>query len=286
MKSEQQPPFGASSSVLYSLAIITALGLSGSTVFAAATANDTASNYSGGGWGATPPNDGTGFGAWSITVNNNNSPPYVGTYLDTGSPVVSGGYSWATYANGGGNNGSISILRAFTPGGVSGSSSLYNQTFSVDLSSGGVGNGSGGPPNSELSIGLGNAFSFSYLGTGSDNFLFSVDGGTPTTTPVDFSELNAGMVVSLTVSGALNSPSEDYSLSVSAISGGSPLYTQSGNFDSSVYNTSDFSYLDSNTANNNYFNNLNLTTEVPEPSTMVLGAAGLVTLLLLQRRRL
>ena len=285
MKSEQQPPFGASSSLLYSLAIMAALGLSGSTVFAAATASDTASNYGGGAWGTSPPNDGTGFGAWNFTVNNNNSPPYVGTFLDTGSPVVSGGNAWATYANGGGNNGSISILRAFTPGGLSGSSSLYNQTFSVDLSSGGVGNGTGGPPNSDLSIGLGNAFSFSYLGTGSDNFLFSVDGATPTTTSVNFSQLNAGLAVSLSVSGDLNSPSENYSLSVSALSGGSPLYTQNGSFDSSVYNTSDFSYLDSNTTGNGFFNNLNITTEVPEPSTMVLGAAGLATLLLLRRRR-
>lgn len=285
MESKLKLPLGASLATQYSLVVIAALGLSSVAAFAAATANDTASNYSGGGWGTTPPNDGSGFGAWNITLNNANNPPYVGTYLDTSSAVASGGYSWGTYANGGGNNGSISILRPFTAG-ASGSSSLYNQTFSVELSSAGVGNGSGGPPNSELQIGVGSAFSFSYFGTGSDNFILSVDGGAGTTTPVNFSELNSGLMISLAVSGALNSSSEAYAFSVSAASGGSPLFTQSGTFDSSTYNTSDFNYLDSNTSGNGYFNNPTITVEtVPEPSTMVLGAGGMAMLLLLWRRR-
>jgi hypothetical protein len=269
---------------LHQSAVVLALGLSGVAAFGAGTASDTASNYTSGGWNNTPSNYGSGFGAWSVALNNAYSPPYVGTYLDTGAPVVSGGYAFATYANGGGNNGSISIDRAFTAG-TSGSTSLYDQAFSVNLSSGGVGNGSGGPPNSELSVGVGTAFSFSYLGTGSDNFLFSVDGATPISTTVNFSQLNAGINISLAVSGALNSPSEGYTLTVSSLSA-SVLYTTSGTFDSSAYNTSYFSYLDSNTANNNYFNSLNLTPEAtPEPSTMLLSASGLAVLLLFRRRR-
>lgn len=265
-------------------AIITTLALVNTPVFAAGTASDTAANYAGS-WGTTPPNNGSGFGAWNFTLNNANNPPYVGTYLDNGSAVTTAGYAWATYANGGANNGSISITRAFLPG-ASTSSSLFNQTFSVELSSGGVGNGLGGPPNSNLQIGVGNAFSFSYVGTGSDNFLLSVDGGAPITTPIDYSELSSGLLVSLGVTGALDSSSEGYTFSVSAVSGGSPLFTQSGTFDSSAFNTSDFNYLDSNTTGNGYFNDLTLSPEsVPEPSTIVLSGIGLAGLLGLRRRR-
>jgi hypothetical protein len=158
---------------------------------------------------------------------------------------------------------------------------LFNQTFSFDLTSGGVGPGQG-----ELSVGVGSAFSLSYIGSGADAFLFSVDGATATTTPVDYAELSAGIDISLAVSGALNSPSEAYTLTVSPFSGGSALYTQSGTFDSSTYNTSGFSYLDSNTTGNGYFNSLNITPEAtPEPSAALLGISGLATLYLVRRRR-
>ncbi len=261
-------------------AIIMALGLSGGMAFAAGTAADTASNYSGGGWGTTPPNNGSGFGAWNMTVNNGNNPPYVGTYLDTGSSVVSGGYSWGTYANGSPGNGSLSITRPFTTG-ASTSSSLFNQTFSFDLSSGGV-----GPSQGDLSVQIGNAFLFQYLGAGSDNFTFNDPTSGLITTPVNFSALNAGLVVSLAVSGALNSSSEGYTFTVSPFAGGSPLYTTSGTFDSSAFNTSSFNYLDSNTTGNGYFNSLNITAEaVPEPTTLALvGLSGLATLVVRRRK--
>ncbi len=158
-------PIGAG--LIQGSAMVVALGLAGGSAFAAATASDTAANYSGGGGGGTtPPNDGSGFGAWNITLNNATSPPYVGTYLDNGSPIVTSGFSWGTYANGTGDNGSFNAIRPFTAG-ASGSASLYNQTFSLDIASGGVGDGNGGPPNSSLGFSIGNAFSFVYLGTGS-----------------------------------------------------------------------------------------------------------------------
>lgn len=266
-----------STTALYASVIAGALALSGSSAFAAATASDNAANYVGT-WGTSPANNGTGFDAWSITLNNANNPPYVGTYLDQSSPVTTGGYSWGTYANQGPNDGSIAISRPFTAD-VNGSSSLDNQTFSVNLSSQGVGNGSGGPPNSELQVGVGNAFSFSYLGTGSDNFLLSIDGGAPVSTPVGFSALSAGIQISLAVSGPLNSSSENYTFAVSPVSGGSPIFSQSGTFDSSSFNTAGFNYLDQNTTGNGYFNDLAVTTSVPlpEPSTYALfGASALV----------
>lgn len=271
-----------SGSLLKSSALVAALGWSGVAAFAAATANDTASTY-GGAWNATPANLGSGFGAWNITLNNANNPPYVGTYPDTSSAVASGGYSWATYANGGDGSGSIAITRPFTSG-ASGSSSLFNQTFSFSLASAGVGPGQG-----NLAVGVGTAFSLSYPGTvAGDSLYFSVDGGTPVPINVGFgASLGAGINISLAVSGALNSASENYIFSITPVSGGSPLYSTSGTFDSSAYNTASFSYLDANTTGNGYFNNLNITPEaVPEPTTLALaGLSGLVTLVALRRRK-
>lgn len=258
------------------LIMTAAFGLSGTAAFAAATASDTAANYSGGGWGTTPPNNGSGFGSWGVTLNNANNPPYVGTYLDTSSAVATNGNSWGTYANGGDGSGSISIARPFTPG-VSGSSSLFNQTFSFDLTSAGV-----GPSQGELSAQIGNAFLFQYLGSGADYFTLN---GNATT--INFSALSAGIHVSLAISGALNSSTEGFIFTVSPFSGGSPLYTTSGSFDSSSLNTASFTYLDSNTTGNGYFNNLNITPEaVPEPATLALaGLGGLAALLVIRRRK-
>ncbi|HEX3628114.1 MAG TPA: PEP-CTERM sorting domain-containing protein [Verrucomicrobiae bacterium] len=266
-------------------AALLALGFSGATVFAAATASDTAGNYSGT-WSASPPNNGSGFGAWNVNVENNNSPPYVGTYLagsgDT--PIVDGsGAAWGTYANQGSGNGAIIFTRPFTAGSVSGSSSLFNQAFSFELGSAGVGPGQG-----LLSVGVGNAFLLEYDGTGSgDSLLFSVDGGTSEATGVGFSQLTAGLDISLAVSGAVNSPTEAYTFTIASFSGNSTLFTQSGAFNSSTYNTSQFQYTDSNTTGNGYFNALNISAEaVPEPSTLALaGLSGLGTLFAFRRRK-
>ena len=262
------------------MAVIATAGLSGDIAFAAATASDTASNYSGGGWGTTPPNDGSGFGAWNISLANASSPPYVGTFLDSGSAVVIGGKSWGMYANGSPGNGSITVTRPFTSG-ISGSSSLYNQTFSFDLSSGGV-----GPSQGLLTALIGNAFSFSYNGAGSDNFLLSVDGGTAVSTPVNYSELNAGLIISLAVSGPLSSTSEAYTLTVSPFAGGGSIYSTSGTFDSVSFNTASFSLTDANTTGNSYLNGLIITPEVaPEPSSLALAGLGGAALLARFRRR-
>jgi hypothetical protein len=277
-------PIGAG--LIHGAAMVVALGLACGRADAAGTASDTAANYTSSTWNTTPPNNGSGFGAWNITLSNANSPPYVGTYLDNSSSIVTGGFSWGTYANGTGNNGAFNAIRPFTAG-ASGSASLYNQTFSMDLSSGGVGDGNGGPPNSSLGISIGNAFSFYYLGTGSDNFDFSAPGSGTIVTPVGFSGLASGLHVALSVSGGLNSPGEAYTLTVSPFAGGSPLYTMSGTFDGSANNTSYLDYLDSNTTGNGYFNNLNITVEAaPEPSSLaLLGLSGLAAVFAMRRRK-
>jgi hypothetical protein len=267
-------------------AIALAMGLSISGVFAAGTASDTAANYTGGSWSTSPPNLGSGFGAWNFTDDNNNSSgPYAGTYLDQTSygnsdGVLSAGYAWGTYANGGSGNGYVDMTRSFTAG-PSGSTSLYNQTFSVGIGSSGIG-GSG----QSMSASIGSAFSVGYAGGGPDNMLLSVDGGAATPLPVDFANLNAGLQISLAVSGPLNSATEGYTLTLSPFSGGPAYFVGSGTFDSSTYNTSSFTFADVNTSNDEFANNLNISPEVvPEPSTLTLIGVGVAGLISSRRRK-
>jgi len=263
--------------------IAVALALTGVTAFAAANASDTAANYTGGWNASTHPNMGTGFGLWSES-DNNTAPPYAGTYLDQTSynnndAVLSAGYAWGTYANGSPGNGFITLTRAFTASG--GTASLVNQTFSIGLGSkAGVG-GTG----SSIALNIGTAFSLGYAGGGSDNFTLSVDGGAPTVVPVTVAQLTNGLLVSLTVTGPANSTAEGYLLGISPFAGGAPYYTTTGTFNSSAYNTADFSYTDMNTAGDEFLNNPTIT-PVPEPSALALfGLSGLATLLCRRQRQ-
>jgi hypothetical protein len=269
-----------------SSAILLAWGISGASVLAASSASDTAANYAVSGWSTTPANNGTGFGAWTITAANANNPPYVGTYLDQTSyghsdSVLSGGYAWATYANGGSGNGSLTMYRPFLTGG--GSASLVNQTFSVGLGSAGIG-GSG----SSIDLNIGTAFSVDYIAGGTDNMVVSVDGAAATAIPVNFSNLGGGLQVALAVSGPLNSTTEGYTLTLSPFAGGAAYYTTSGTFDASTYNTSSFSFADNNTSGGDQFiNNLNITASAPtpEPSEFALCALSGVALMMGLKRR-
>ncbi len=272
-------------STIKTWAIALAMGLSASGAFAAATAFDTAANYVGT-WGTSAANLGSGFGAWGFTLINANGPPWTGTYLDQTSysnpdGVLSSGYAWGTYANSGPPAPSIDINRPFTAG-PSGSTSLYNQTFSLGIGSGGVG-GTG----SALTVNVGTAFSLSYLGGGADNFWLSVDGGAANALPVTFGNLNSGLLIALAVSGPLLSTTEGYTLTLSPFAGGPAFYTGSGTFDSSAFNTSSFDFIDLNTSNDAFVNNPSISAEVvPEPSSMlVFGLSGLATLLAIRRRK-
>jgi hypothetical protein len=265
---------------LLSSAILAALGFSGTAVFAAETASDTAANYVGS-WSTSPANNGTGFGAWSSSFNNA-SPPYSGTYLDQTSygnsdGVLSSGYAWGTYANSGATA-YVDMTRAFNTDGSS--ASLVNQVFSVGLGSGGIG-GSG----SSMVASVGTAFALSYAGGGADNMLLSVDGGAANPIAVDFAQLGAGLDVALTVTGPVNSSAEGYSLVISPFAGGSPIYSTSGTFDASSFNTSSFTFADNNTSNDQFFNNLSIT-PVPEPSSLaLLATSGLGAMMMFRRRK-
>jgi hypothetical protein len=269
-----------SSFLKYLPAMAVALGLSGGVAFAQANpAFDTASNYAGPGWSTTPANLGTGFGAWNIVVQNNSGPPYVGTYLDSSSGVVSGGSSWGTYANNGGATiPSIDLIRPFTGGALS-----AGQTFSISLASDGVGNGNSGPPSSAQGFSLensaGNArLTLEYIGTqANDNMVFEDNSGTTNTTvSVTFANLHAGITAAVT-EGAAGA----YTVVVTPFGGGAPLATLTGITTGPI---TQVDYFNENTAGNGYFNNLSIV-NVPEPSTIALVGIGLFSALAMRRRK-
>ena len=268
-------------STIKTLAIALAMGLSASGVFAAGTATDTAANYSGGWNASTTPNLGSGFGAWSVASNDGGgSAPYAGTYLDLTSysnpdTVLTGGYAWGLYANGAANA-TITLSRAFNTGG--GSASLVNQTFSCDFNSSGIGNAG-----QYINLGIGSAFALGYAGGGPDSMTLSVDGGAANGIGVTYAQMAAGLHVALTVTGAVSSTSEGYSLVMTPVAGGPAVYSTSGTFDSSIYNTANVGFTLYNTAANQYLNNLNITA-VPEPTSLLFGLVGLTTLLAFRRK--
>lgn len=258
------------------------LALCSGYAWAAATASDSAVNYAPSSWGSfSPPNEGTGFGNWSISGGGGGS---YGTYLDQasyndGDGVVDSGYGWGTYANGA-SSAYIDLTRPFTTDG-NGNTSLVNNLFSVGIGSDGIGNAG-----QSMGINIGSAFSLEYAGGDGDNMSLSVDGGSYNPlTGVNYADLNGGLLVSLEVTGPANSMNESYELTIQPFAGGTPYYTTMGTFDSADYNTASFTFWDDNTSNNQYFNDLNIVA-VPEPSTWaILGMSGLSGLMLFRRRK-
>jgi hypothetical protein len=252
-------------------------GMSAGLALAAASANDSASNYVSV-WGTSPPNNGTGFGNWGF--NGGPSSGMYNTFLAgiSDTPIVDGGgNAWALSANSVPISGYLAASRAFTPG-PSASASLYNQTLSFDMAVSGVPSPSPSAPPGYFEVTVG-SLSFGFQEDGSlapYTYLDNTTSNTLVDPAISLSQWNAGLAVSISVSGALNSSAENYTLTVSPFSGGGPIFSNSGTFDSSRFVPSAVTFLDYGFGGYGYFNSLNITPEpAPEPSMIGLMGIGL-----------
>lgn len=283
--------------------LVAVLGLSGGFASAAMTASDNAANYISPGWSLSAANLGSGFGAWASYATNNNNPPYAGTYLDTfgGAPnTATSGANWATYANTPGTAiPEVDLVRPFTPaaGGYSDPSTLgtlYNQTFSMAMSSGGVGN-AGQAMGFSLDTGQGASatanpvFTLEYAGGGGDNMTLidnvndNSSASGPLIVPVPYATgIGNGLLVSVAV-GSNPDGVNPYTVTItSAASPNAVLYTYSDYTNGPIQQVDMF---DLNTTGNSYFNSLAISPEaaVPEPASIGLLGAG--AFLAIRRRR-
>ncbi len=311
---------------------ITAFGLAGSNVNAAAIAADNASgaNSTTGGAITTGATGGYGFGSWTLLASGSNSPPYAGEYSDTSSkPIATSGNSWGVYANTGTAAATprVDLFRPFTSALASG------QAFSVALESDSVGSDVYGTPATYHSNGL-PAIGFSLqsgsaatvtsgtttmtVGTSSynagsytnPNAVFTVSftelgpgetlngvtnsagyaletnitdaGGTTTVLSTGSNAINEAQIgAGINASFALGNAGA-YTLTLSSV-GATPavLATYTGTVNGTI-NGADL--FDQATAQNGYFNSLQIAA-VPEPATIGLFLAAGAGLLLVRRRR-
>jgi PEP-CTERM motif len=278
------------------------LGLSTAISSAAMIASDNAANYSGGGW--TGSSYGSGFGPWNIVANGNGG--FAGTYLDEGyngnvsAPIQSGsgnsnnggGYAWATYANSS-NTARIDLYRPFLPmaGGYSdpsGLGTLFNNTFSLDLLTGGIG-GSGQYFGFSLQTGqtpsATNDITFGYYGgTGYDGMTLTDNNGTNINTgqnntygAVNYSALSGGIVVSVSVGNGNPDGLNPYTITATNVSG-TTYFSYSGSENGPLQQVDVF---DNNTGGDEYFNDLSI---VPEPGSLGMLALGAIGLLIRRRK--
>jgi len=253
-----------------------------SAVFAQ-NASDSANNYSS--WPQTA-NNGTGFGNWSYnntTPNGGYSGEFLGSsYTGNGGGINSAnGNAFGFYAN----QGNYAEAQATAP--FSAGSLTAYQTFSVQMQNHFIGD-SGGQEGFSLQNSSGNDILQFYFNGGSSDYYLNIWTGISTSMQVD------------TTVGYTSSPlTLDYSQgsgdtwSFSIAEGGSTVATLSSTTTGDLLWENAISQVDLYSVNgsdsgdqndNVYYNNLSVVT-TPEPSSVVLGAAGLATLLLLRRRR-
>lgn len=251
-----------------------AIALAANT-FAAGLASDNAADSAyNDGW-QTGDNGGTGWGgAWNLFDQGGNGGYFVGTSQNNGfndGNIDSDGKAWGLWANGGA---SAQATRPFN-----GSLSI-GQTFVIDMDNGFLDSGSWvgftltgfGDPGST------DQFSFFFQG-GASNYKISVGRYvwySETDTGVGFT--SKGVHVEFTLTG-----STSYSVAITPNGGSTTVLTGNMVISSPIdhvelYNT----HAGTGSAYDAFFNNIAI---VPEPTTAMLVAAGLVGMIAMRRRR-
>ena len=260
-----------------SAAILAAFALSPVSLHAAANASDNAANYPQAG-GYAGLNNGTGFGSAYIVNTNGASTNNAGTFLGTSGAngnggagnIDTGGQSFGLYANSGATT---LINRSFAVGGPSGNAFLAaGQTFTLRIDNGFVDTGSSVGFNLLNSTGT-SRFTFQFVG-GNNAYTYNT-AGTDVSTGVGFTA--DGLTISYTQNAGTG-----FTLAVTPFGG--TTTTIASNVP--VADIAQFQVFNANagsgTSNNAYFNS---PTVVPEPTTMVLMAAGATGLVVFRRRR-
>jgi hypothetical protein len=219
-------------------------------------ATDNAGNYSS--WNNSD-NQGSGFGAWSLS-GSANSGFFIGNSADnaggsSGNINSSGNKAWGLYAN---SSATASAIRPFTGGSLA-----AGQQFLIQMDNGYL--QSGGTVGFGLQNGSGvNRFEFYFVG-GSSSYTINI-GGTTTSTGIGFT----GNGLSLAFS---QNASDGYSLDITP-AGGSVSHF-SGTLAASDISQLRLFNFDAGSGGNNdaFFNNIQV---VPEPVNVALGFFGAI----------
>ncbi len=298
---------------------ITAFGAVGSNIHAAMLATDNAGNYTGTTWpgaanaGGTaastvysPANGGTGFGAWTVTVANNQNPPYAGTFLGNNKSVnvSSSGAYWGLYANQAVTTTTpneiprVDAVRAFENSGGTGLGTLrsgqaFNAGFEIQTGNFGIGDNAGVTTGISLdTISAGTStpvFTLAFHQDSANAYalvttITDASGSTSYEAPTAPTALTEPQIeAGINVSFALGN-SGNYSLTLAPTTGNTALTSPlmySGSVSGAI-NASDV--FDASTNANAQFNALSITA-VPEPATIGLFIVAGAGLLLVRRRR-
>lgn len=248
--------------------LLAILGLTGSTLLASTPGSDNAGNYTSWNNGS---NQGTGFGAWDLSSNNNNNTTefagyFLGSSTDGTGNLNTAGQSFGMYANPG--SAFSNAARSLTGGALA-----LGQNFSITL---GV-NFRNGNKGIDLLSGASTVFNFN---VGADQYFVNGQGLAIAYQPDSVFTLSltptsaTTLLVLVTRSSSAGGTEVAFSNTVTVTGGdaidGFKLYVSGTENGSS--------------ANNLYFNSISVGA-IPEPATFAWIAAGLGGMLVLRRRR-
>ena len=249
------------------------LALPLSSVHAAANASDNAGNYTAGG-GYAGLNDGTGFGAYTVSGASSTAGTFLGD--STGNAGGSGGINtngsaFGVYANSGSQ---LLVNRSFVADAAGQTFLAVGQSFSLSFDNGYVTNGSTVGFNLLAADGT-DRFTFQFLGGTNDYTINTGSGSTAVDTGVGFTGSGLSLVFTQLAGNAFT---------VAITPSGATTTTLTGTLAAS--NISQFQVFNNNAGTgSNYDVFFNNPTVVPEPGTVAVVLAGAVGLWMVTRRR-